>query len=253
MRLRAFRRAVALAFALAGCFLTYCVVRLRGKPSLEQRAQWLQSACRLVLGSLGIRYVHEGTPPRNGVIVANHLSYLDIAILSAISPCFFVAKSEIASWPYFGWAARTGGTLFLDRSSKASARRVADAIAMRLSLPVPVLFFPEGTSTDGTSVLPFHRGLFEPVVRSGARVTPAAISYRMEDGIEERELCWFGDAGFLPHLWKALAVRNFTAHVQFGEMRMYSDRRIAAEETHAEITAMRGKAISFPQVLEDSD
>jgi 1-acyl-sn-glycerol-3-phosphate acyltransferase len=243
---------VALAFALADCFVSYCFLRLRGKPSLVQRAQWLQSASRLVLGSLQVRYVSEGTPPKSGLIVANHLSYLDIAILSAISPCFFVAKSEIASWPYFGWAAKAGGTLFLDRSSRASAKAVADRIAERLSLPVPMLFFPEGTSTDGSSVLPFHRWLFEPAVQTGAEVTPAAISYCMDGGVEERELCWFGDAGFLPHLWKALAIQGFTAHVQFGAAQVYSDRRIAAAETHNVIAAMRGEPISLLQAAQDS-
>lgn len=235
---------MALAFALAGCFGLYLTLRLRGKPSLIQRALWLQSACRLVLGGLQIRYVFVGDPPKSGVIVANHLSYLDIAILSAMTPCFFVAKSEIADWPYFGWAARTGGTLFLDRTSRASAKMVADNIAKRLALPVPVLFFPEGTSTDGSAVLPFHRWLFEPAIQAGAVVTPAAISYRMDGGVEERELCWFGDAGFLPHLWKALAIEGFTARVQFGATRIYSDRRTAAADSRAEIAAMRGELIA---------
>ena len=89
------------------------------------------------------------------LVVANHLSYLDIVILSAAMPCFFVAKAEIDKWPYFGKAARVGGTMFIDRSSLASAERVAAMIGERLKLPVPVLFFPEGTSTDGT-MLRFH-------------------------------------------------------------------------------------------------
>jgi hypothetical protein len=70
-------------------------------------------------------------------------------------------------------------------------------------------------------------------------VTAAAVRYVLEDGVEERELCWFGDAAFLPHLWKALGAAGFTAEVQFGEPRVYPDRRAAADETHAEITAMR--------------
>ncbi len=218
-----------------------------------QRAVWLQFASRLVLRSLQIRFVAEGTPPRRGIIVANHLSYLDIAVLSAITPCFFVAKSEIANWPYFGWAARAGGTLFLDRSSKESAKSVAESISGRLSLPVPVLFFPEGTSTDGSSVLPFHRWLFEPAVQAGAEVTPAAISYRMDGGIEERELCWFGDAGFLPHLWKALGIQGFTAHVQFAKAQVFSDRRTAATETHSAIAAMRRDPAFYSPAIEENE
>jgi 1-acyl-sn-glycerol-3-phosphate acyltransferase len=233
---------VALAVALIGCFLSYWFLRIRGKPSLEQRANWLQSACRLVLRGLQIRYEVKGTPPQSGIIVANHLSYLDIVILSAIAPCFFVAKKEIRKWPYFGRAAQAGGTLFLDRSSLASAERVAQKIAERLSLPVPVLFFPEGTSTDGSSLLPFHRWLFEPAVRAGAWVTPAAITYRLANGVPEEELCWYGNQGFLPHLWKALAIAEFTAHVEFGDSQHYQDRRAAATETHAAVLAMRKRA-----------
>ncbi len=108
----------------------------------------------------------KGRLRRSGLVVANHLSYLDIVILSAAMPCFFVAKAEIDKWPYFGKAARVGGTMFIDRSSLASAERVATMIGERLKLPVPVLFFPEGTSTDGT-MLRFHSRLFEPAIAGG--------------------------------------------------------------------------------------
>jgi 1-acyl-sn-glycerol-3-phosphate acyltransferase len=239
MSLRAIRRAVALGLALALCVLRFWLGRLRGPYTLERRALWLQQAARGILAGLGIHYRVEGRPPTHGLVVSNHLSYLDILILSAAMRCFFVAKAEIRGWPYFGKAARTGGTIFIDRSSLASAERVSAIIAERLELPVPVLFFPEGTSTDGSSLLRFHSRLFEPAIVAGAPVTAAAVRYVLEDGVEERELCWFGDAAFLPHLWKALGAAGFTAEVQFGEPRVYPDRRAAADETHAEITAMR--------------
>lgn len=245
MNLRAFRRAVALAFALALCVLRYWLARMHGPLTLERRALWLQSACRLILASLGIHYFVEGQPPERGVVVANHLSYLDIVILSAAMPCFFVAKAEIRNWPFFGKAARVGGTLFIDRSSLASAEKVASLIAKRLELPVPVLFFPEGTSTDGTSLLPFHPRLFEPAVRAEANVTAAAVRYVLAEGAEERDLCWFGDEGFLPHLWKALGTAGFTAEVRFGEPQIYPHRRVAADQTRAEIAAMRNGDPNF--------
>jgi 1-acyl-sn-glycerol-3-phosphate acyltransferase len=213
--------------------------RLRGPLTLERRARWLQSASRGILASLGIHYRVEGQPPAQGLVVSNHLSYLDILILSAAMPCFFVAKSEIARWPYFGRAARAGGTLFINRSSLASAEKVSAIIAERLELPVPVLFFPEGTSTDGSSLLRFHSRLFEPAIVAGAPVTAAAVRYVLENGAEERDLCWFGDAAFLPHLWKALGTAGFSAEVQFGEPQVYPHRRVAADQTHAEISAMR--------------
>jgi lyso-ornithine lipid O-acyltransferase len=239
MTLRAARRAVALGFALAICIIRYWILRLRGPLALEERAHWQQSSSRIVLKSLGIRFAVEGTPPVSGVVVSNHLGYLDILILSSIMPCFFVAKMEIDRWPIFGKAARAGGTLFIDRSSLKSAERVAAMIAERLALPVPVLFFPEGTSTDGSEVLPFHSRLFEPAVQAGAPVTTATMRYVLADGSDERELCWFGDDAFLPHLWKALGTSGFSAEVRFGEPQVYPHRRVAAKETHAEITALR--------------
>lgn len=239
MSLRAARRAVALGFALVVCVLRYWSMRLRGPITLEQRAQWLQSASRTVLASLGIQYRVEGEPPSEGIVVANHLSYLDIAIFSAIMKCFFVAKAEISRWPYFGEAARSGGTLFVDRSSITSAESVAAEIGERLALPVPVLFFPEGTSTDGSSVLRFHSRLFEPAIQAGAPVTAAAIRYVLADGSEERDLCWFGDETFLPHLWKTLGTVGFIAEIRFGEPRVYSHRRDAADQTREEVVAMR--------------
>ncbi len=239
MSLRAARRAVALGLALALCVLRFWFARLRGPLTLERRARWLQSSCRLVMASLGIHYQVEGQPPERGLVVANHLSYLDILILSAAMPCFFVAKAEIKGWPFFGKAARIGGTLFIDRSSLASAEKVSALIAKRLALPVPVLFFPEGTSSDGSALLPFHSRLFEPAVRARAPVTAAAVRYVLAEGAEERDLCWFGDDAFLPHLWKALGTPGFSAEVRFGEPQVYTHRRTAADQTHAEITAMR--------------
>jgi 1-acyl-sn-glycerol-3-phosphate acyltransferase len=237
--LLALRRAVALAFALALCVLSYWRVRVLGRITLAQRAQWLhESACR-ILGALGIRTIVHGQSPTQGLVVANHLSYLDIAIISAVMPCFFVSKLEIARWPYFGRAARTGGTLFIDRKSRASTAEVARQIAERLKLPIPMLLFPEGTSSDGSKVLRFHSSLFEPAAAAGAPVTAAAVRYVLYAGARERDLCWFDDTLFLPHLWKALGTPAFSAEVTFGEPRVYPDRRTAAEATHDEVAAMR--------------
>lgn len=239
MIFRRTRRAVALGLALALIVLRYWLVRICGPLTLERRAQWLHWACSLVLRSLGIHCEVEGRPPAGGLVVSNHLSYLDILILSAAMPCFFVAKAEIRNWPYFGRAARAGGTLFIDRSSFASAEQVASLIAERLSLHVPILFFPESTSTDGSSVLRFHSWLFEPAVRAEVPVTAVAVRYVIGGGALERDLCWFGDDAFLPHLWKALGASGFRAEATFGEPHVYSDRRTAARQTRAEITAMR--------------
>lgn len=242
MSLRAAQRAVALGFALALCVLRYGVMRLRGPLTLAQRAEWMQFAGRTALSHLGIRYRVQGQPPKSGIVVANHLSYLDIAVFSAVMKCFFVSKAEISTWPYFGATARFGGTLFIDRSSRASAEKVAAEIAERLALPIPILFFPEGTSSDGSTVLRFHGRLFEPAIRAGAPVTAAAVRYFPADAAEESELCWFGDEGFLPNLWRALEAPAFTIRVSFAEPKTYEDRKIAALLTREEVMAMRARS-----------
>jgi lyso-ornithine lipid O-acyltransferase len=239
MRLRAFRRAVALVFSLAFCVIHYWLIRMRGPLSLVRRARWMQSAALGVQAALGIRSEVRGNPPSHGLVVANHLSYLDVVIFSSVMPCFFVAKVEIDRWPFFGEAARTGGTIFIDRSCSASTTEVANEIAKRLALPVPVLVFPEGTSTDGSRVLRFHSSLFDPVTAAGAQITAASIRYVLHDGKAERDLCWYDDSLFLPHLWKALCTSGFSAEVIFREPRVYPDRRTAADVTHDEIVAMR--------------
>ena len=239
MSLRALRRAVALAFALAACIVHYWGLRLRVRITFEQRALWLHASARRVLRAMNIQCRVHGQPPAHGLVVSNHLSYLDIVILSAMMPCFFVSKAEVGGWPYFGKAARVGGTLFIDRRSRSSTLEVARQIAERLRLAIPVLLFPEGTSSDGSQVLRFHSSLFQPAVAAGAPVTAAAVRYVIEDGRTERDLCWFDDSLFLPHLWKALGTAGFSAEVRFGEPRLYGARREAAEATHDQVAEMR--------------
>ena len=241
MSLRRFRRAVALGFAICLSIVRFWLMRLRGPLTLERRAKWIQQTARGVLTSLGIEYRVEGQPPTRGLVVANHLSYIDILVLSAAMPCFFVAKMEIVDWPYFGKAGRIGGTIFVDRSSLASAQSVAEQMTERLKLPIPipVLLFPEGTSTDGSQVIRFHSRLIDPATSLGVPITTAAVRYVLEGGVEERELCWYGDETFTNHLWKVLGVAGFEADLRFGEPRVYTDRRTAADQTRAEITAMR--------------
>jgi lyso-ornithine lipid O-acyltransferase len=239
MSLRLIRRAVALGLALITIIVRLWLMRLSGERTLVRRAHWLQDSSRRVLRSMDAECSVTGAVPERGLVVANHLSYLDIVVLCAAMPCCFVAKAEVRRWPYFGKAAQAGGTLFLDRSSLASAEKVAKTIGERLNLPIPVVLFPEGTSTDGT-MRRFHARLFEPAVMAGAPVTAAAIRYVTGDGSPERELCWYGDASFGPHLVKTLSGPVFRAELYFGEARVYGDRRTAASETFAEVAEMRG-------------
>jgi len=249
MTLRRFRRAVALGIQIILCIIRFWLLRLKGPLTLERRAIWVQGCARRFLSSLNITYAIEGKPATYGLVVANHLSYLDVLVLSAEMPCFFVAKVEIGGWPFFGRAARSGGTIFVNRGSLESAQSVAEQMKERLMLPieVPVLLFPEGTSTDGSEVMRFHSRLIDPATSLGVPITPAAIRYTIHDGTPERELCWYGDETFVHHLWKVLGVGGFEAEVRFGEPRVYSDRRVAADATHEEIAAMRRESALVSQ------
>ena len=241
MTLRRFRRAVALGIQIALCIVRFWLLHLKGPLTLERRAIWIQGCARSILSSLNIACKIEGHPATRGLVVANHLSYLDVLVLSAEMPCFFVAKIEIGGWPFFGRAASSGGTIFVNRGNLDSAKSVAEQMKERfmLPIPVPVLLFPEGTSTDGSEVIRFHSRLIDPATSLGVPITPAAIRYKIHDGTPERELCWYGDENLVHHLWKVLGVAGFEAEVRFGEPRIYSDRRAAADATHYEIVAMR--------------
>lgn len=236
---RTIRRAVALVFALGLSIVRYGLLRLHGPLSMERHALWGQQTARAILDGVGIRYSVKGTPPTHGLVISNHLSYLDVPILAVAMPCFFVAKMEVGSWPFFGWAARACGTIFLDRTSRESAMSVADQMVERLKLQIPVLLFPEGTSTDGSQLLPFHPRLIDPATSTGTQITTAAVRYVVKDGTPEKELCWYGDETFTTHLLKVLGVAGFSAVVRFGQPRVYDDRRVAADATHDEIAKMR--------------
>lgn len=177
--------------------------------------------------------------PAQGLVCSNHLTYLDILVYSTAMPCVFVSKREVLRWPAFGFFARCGGTIFVDRQSRTSAEQVSRQIAAVLETGVPVLLFPEGTSTDGSSVLRFHPTLLEPAVQLGAEMTPAAVGYRVA-GREERQICWYGDAPFVPHLLRTMTCRGIVAQVEFfPERNAYADRKVAALELREKVAAMR--------------
>jgi 1-acyl-sn-glycerol-3-phosphate acyltransferase len=186
-----------------------------------------------------MRLESRGARPSQGLVCSNHLTYLDILVYAATAPCVFVSKREVSRWPAFGFFARCGGTIFIDRQSRTSAEKVTRQMAAVLESGVPVLLFPEGTSTDGATVQRFHPTLLEAAVELSQEMTAAAIGYRAQGG-EERDICWYGDAPFLPHLLRSLSFAAITAEVEFHPDRtVYSDRKTAALELREQVDAMR--------------
>jgi 1-acyl-sn-glycerol-3-phosphate acyltransferase len=206
----------------------------------------MHRSCALVLRRLGIRVSYEGPLPGPGLIVSNHLSYLDILLHAAVGPRVFVAKSDVRSWPGFGLLAVYGGTLFIERGSRVSAADTALRIEYALRAGVTVVLFPEGTSTDGTTLLPFHSFLFEPAVLAESSVTSAAIRYDAEDA-EERDLCYYGDIRFVPHLMETVGRREVRGRIRFDSRpRIYSSRKHAANDTWERVARLRLRATLDP-------
>jgi len=167
-----------------------------------------QAVCRAALAILGIRLTVRGKPMRDrGGIVANHSSWLDIFTLNACDRVYFVSKSEVAGWPGIGGLARATGTVFITRDPR-EARDQQALFEARLRANHRLLFFPEGTSTDGRRVLPFKPTLFAAFFSEGLRaihIQPVTVIYHAPAGQDPRFLGWWGDMAFGPHLLKLMA------------------------------------------------
>lgn len=238
---RAILRLLILLLSLVEVALRFAVLRFRRGSRLElrDRARWLHAACGMILRRLRIAVEWRGARPTQGLVCSNHLSYLDILVYAAAMPCIFVSKREVARWPGFGFFARAGGSIFVDRQSRGSTDAVVGQIAGALDAGVPVLLFPEGTSTDGSAVLRFHPSLLEPATRMGVEMTAAAIGYQVRCATE-REICWYGDAAFTPHLLRTMGHAGLMAEVEFyPERGVYGDRKAAALELRERVEALR--------------
>jgi lyso-ornithine lipid O-acyltransferase len=189
---------------------------LRPPCSLDARAAWLHHQAGCALPLLGIELNVMGQPPDAGLLVCNHLGYLDILVLAALRPAVFVAKSEVADWPVMGRLARMAGTLFVDRQRRLRTRHTADEVDGALRSGNLVVLFPEGTSSDGAAVLPFHSALLEPARLPGVSVHAAHLSYEVTDGSVADEVCYWRDMTLLPHLLNLLGKKRILARVRFG-------------------------------------
>lgn len=230
-------RLVAFILLSAGMVAGFVAGR-RGR-STPDRARWSLSCARRFLRLFGVDYTVEGPLPEAGVIVSNHLGYLDIVVFAACLPMVFVSKSEVGGWPGIGTLAKLAGTIFLNRARKSDLANAAVRMKLAVESGVPVLFFPEGTSSDGSQVLPFHTGLFQPAAESGWPVAPASIRYELEDGSVEDEVCYWRDMTFLPHFWNLLSKRRIHARVRFGEpLPPNRDRKALATASQVAVAAL---------------
>jgi 1-acyl-sn-glycerol-3-phosphate acyltransferase len=205
----------------------------------REQAAWLHRWSPRILRLLSVSLEVHGVPPESGLIVSNHLSYLDIYVLSTVMRCSFVAKSEIAEWPVFGTCARFCGTVFVDRTRRGAVAGVADQMREVLADDVAMVLFPEGTSSEGESVLPFKPALFAPIVELNRPVTAMAIDYELPGGSASTEVCW-GSGPIASHAFNLLSKRMIHARVFIGTPQPPgTDRKALARDLHAAVVALR--------------
>lgn len=223
-----------------------CVPRVlfrSDRPGLEAKASWLQTGCRRVLRLLNVQTQIYGPIPSQGLLVSNHLSYLDILVLSAVTPSTFIAKREVKSWPVFGWFARLAGTLFANRECRTQVGQLSREVRTALDKGALVVLFPEGTSSDGRTVLPFKSALLEPATSSSYPLWASSIHYRLEDGDVSEEVCYWKDMILVPHLLNLMSKRRIEAFVRFSEVRTRTpNRKQAAGQLHGEILRLMAPA-----------
>ena len=207
---------------------------------LHTRAAWLHHWSRFACRVLGIRITARSSMPSSGLLVSNHLSYLDIVVLSSIQPCVFVAKRDVARWPLFGWLAHSAGTIFVDRERRFSSPKAVDVIREAIATGSVVVLFPEGTSSDGSTVLSFKSALLESAVQLRCPVAAASIEYALDGGSVADEVCYWRDMTLVPHLLNLLFKREIRSSCAFSAPKIRSGgRKQVARELRDEVMSMR--------------
>jgi 1-acyl-sn-glycerol-3-phosphate acyltransferase len=237
-------RALARSIQLAGYFVRYGFELLVKQPATRKaRADWLHRFCAAALKGLKIDVDVIGAFPERGAVISNHLSYVDIVVFAAVHPCVFVSKAEIASVPVLGWMTTMSGTVYVARGHGGSAMRARKGMQAAVDAGLPVVFFLEGTTSNGSGLLKFHSGLLAQAMESGAPITAGRIQYSLteDNGADvnaSNDICWWGDAKMLPHIFKLLGLRGVRAEVRFAE------RPIAFSEnvTHRKHAAVEARA-----------
>lgn len=238
-------RGVPLALLVYGGLAVFGLLRLVEGPGRPWSPAITRTVCRGALRLLGLRCTVIGQPMADGgALVANHSGWLDIFVLNAQAEVFFVAKSEVAGWPGIGILARATGSVFVVRERNHAAEQKA-LFARRLAAGHKLLFFPEGTSTDGLRVLPFKSTLFAAFLEDGLReslhVQPVSVTYLAPPGEPPEFYGWWGDMNFARSFVKILgATRRGRVVVRFhAPLRVadHPDRKALARACRAAVAA----------------
>ena len=240
---------LTLAFSLGLLALKACRPRARS----AFRLWYYRAVCRVAGVQLDCRGQLSDRGPT--LVVANHVSYLDIAVLGALVDGNFVSRADVARWPLIGWSARLQGTVFIDRRVRG-AREHLDGIAARLAHGDKLILFPEGTSSDGQRVLPFKSTLFAAAELTAhnlpVQVQPVSIAYTKLDGVPMGRylrpfFAWYGDMSFWSHLWQLLSLGKATVVLVFHDsvtLADFGNRKRLSEHCHKKVSLGVAAALS---------
>jgi 1-acyl-sn-glycerol-3-phosphate acyltransferase len=206
------------------------------------RARWLQWSSRRVLRVFGAQVSVRGDAPHSGLLVCNHLSYLDVLVLASLVPVVFVAKADVARWPLLGRLTRLAGTVFVRRERRSDVARVNREMQVALNAGSLVVVFPEGTSSGGDTVLHFRSSLFDAAIHSGVPATAGCIRYRMPEGNPAEEVCYWRDMTLFSHLLNLLGRPAIEAFVAFTPVDAGDcSRKELARRAHTATLALHSK------------
>ncbi len=216
-------------------------------PKLEEveKKQHIQAWALAALGLLAIELKVTGARPATGPLLraANHVSWLDILVSQAACPSRFVAKAEVRHWPLMGKLATHAGTLFISRESPRDALRVVHQMAEHLKAGETLTIFPEGTTSNGRQVLPFHANLFQAAVSANAPVQALALQFvDQASGQPSLAPVYIDDDTLLQSMWRTASHPGLRAEVRFGEVQQPNgrDRRALAQDARSAVEALRG-------------
>ena len=212
--------------------------------SLEQREMRVQAWALKFLALWDIHLKVLGRPVQNGpaLMVANHISWLDISVIHAARHCRFVSKSDIRDWPLLGTLATGAGTLYIERTSRKDALRMVKDMAEAMKNGDVVAVFPEGTTSDGRDLLPFHANLIQSAILAEAPVQPMSLKFiDARSGEPSFAPCYIGDDTLLGSIWRTLKAPKIIAVVHFGELQQAQgrDRRAWAHDLHQSVALLR--------------
>lgn len=206
--------------------------------SLALRRRILRYWCSQMLAILNISISMPQTIARTGILITNHISWLDVFVLNAIAPTRFVAKAEIQAWPVIGWFCGRAQTLFIERGRARDAARINRQIVELLQDGQSLAIFPEGTTTDGTVVGAFHASLLQPAIEACVHIHPVAIRYHDPLGAHSTAPAYIDDISFATTLWRIFNCKNL--HVQLLATPSLdaagSDRRTLTRIAHQQIS-----------------